>query len=190
MIKKFIFGLALIMASSTSFAAKYDFDIEGQHAFIHFKIQHLGFSWLLGDFKKFNGHFNYDEANKSASDVHVVIETASIDSNHAARDKHLRDEDFLNVKKHPKATFDSTFYSENADGSGTLKGKFTLNGVTRDIAIKTQKVGGGDSPWGDYRVGFSGEVALRLKDYNIKRNLGPASEVVYLELHVEGIRAK
>jgi polyisoprenoid-binding protein YceI len=33
--------------------------------------------------------------------VKVTLETASVDSNHAERDKHLRSEDFLNVSKHP-----------------------------------------------------------------------------------------
>ena len=36
--------------------------------------------------------------------------------------------------------------------------------------------------------GFEGETELKLKDFNIKMDLGPASQVVKLELNVEGIK--
>jgi len=50
------------------------------------------------------------------------------------------------------------------------------------------KVGEGKDPWGGYRAGFQGTTELKLKDYGINFNLGPASESVYLDLNVEGIR--
>ena len=181
-----IFTLTLF--ASPSMASDYAIDIKGQHAFINFKISHLGYSWLTGSFNKFDGSFVYDNKNPNQSSVNVVIDTASIDSNHAARDKHLRSDDFLNVKEYPQATFVSTNYTQNQDGSGTLVGDLTLLGVTKAITIDTQKVGEGDDPWGGYRAGFEGETSFKLADFGIKKDLGTASAVVYLELHIEGIR--
>jgi len=43
---------------------------------------------------------------------------ASIDSNYAERDKHLRSRDFLDADMYPEAVFKSTGYRENPDGSG------------------------------------------------------------------------
>ena len=37
-------------------------------------------------------------------------------------------------------------------------------------------------------MGFEGTAEIQLKDFGIDYNLGPASESVYLELYVEGIR--
>ena len=61
-------------------------------------------------------------------------------------------------------------------------------GVTRDIDIKMHKLGEGADPWGGYRAGFAGTTTLRLKDYGIQRDLGPASQEVELTLSIEGVR--
>ncbi|MCF2858658.1 YceI family protein [Pseudoalteromonas sp. SMS1] len=169
-------------------AAEYQVDKAGAHAFINFKIKHLGYSWLTGRFNDFDGKFTYDKANPNASKINVVINTASIDSNHAERDKHLRGKDFLNVKKFPKAIFESTKYEQVTDSRGKLTGILELHGVKRTISFPVEKIGEGKDPWGGYRAGFSGETSIKLKDFGIDYNLGPASTHVTLELHIEGIK--
>ena len=169
-------------------AADYVIDTEGAHAAIQFRIQHLGYSWLVGRFNDFSGNFSYEEDNPGASSVKVTIDTASIDSNHAERDKHLRGEDFLDVAEYPEATFESTSFKENGDGTAVLKGDLTLHGVTRPVTIDVKHVGHGEDPWGGYRRGFEGSTTLTLADYGIDYDLGPAAREVELFLSVEGIR--
>ncbi len=179
---------ASITLPSLAQAADYVIDTEKAHAFIQFRIKHLGYSWLLGRFNDFDGKFSYDEAKPAASKVEVNIKTASIDSNHAERDKHLRSDEFLGVGKFPEARFVSSGYKENADKSAVLSGNLTLHGVTRPVTINVKPVGNGADPWGGYRRGFEGSTTLKLTDYGINYNLGPASTEVELFLSVEGIR--
>lgn len=182
-------ALALVITlPGLAHSAEYKIDTEGAHAFIHFRIPHLGYSWLLGRFNEFEGSFVYDEEKPEDASVEVTIKTASIDSNHAERDKHLRGEDFLEVDKYPEARFVSTGYTEKEDGTGVLKGDLTLHGVTRPVSIDVKHVGHGPDPWGGYRRGFEGSTVLKLKDYNIDFDLGPAAREVNLFLSVEGIR--
>jgi polyisoprenoid-binding protein YceI len=169
-------------------AADYVIDTKGAHAFIQFRIKHLGYSWLYGRFNEFSGRFSYDEKNPAAAKVEVDIKTASLDSNHAERDKHLRDKDFLNVSQYPDARFESTAYKENADGTATLSGNLTLHGVTKPIDIQVQAIGHGKDPWGGYRRGFEGITRFALADFGIDYNLGPASKEVEMTLSIEGIR--
>ncbi len=183
-------ALGFALALNPAKAADYVIDTKGAHAFIQFKIKHLGYSWLLGRFNTFDGSFSYDEKNPSAAKIVVNIDPASIDSNHAERDKHLRDKDFLHVKKYPKAKFVSTSFKETGNGNAILKGDFTLRGVTRSITIDVKHVGHGRDPWGGYRRGFEGKTSFALKDFGIDYNLGPASKEVELFLSVEGIRKK
>lgn len=184
--------LASFIASSLTalpaMAEEYDIDIQGSHAFIQFKIKHLGYSWLLGRFNQFTGHFSYDEAKPTESKIEVTIKTASIDSNHAERDKHLRGKGFLEVDKYPEARFTSTSFEDKGSGKGVLKGDLTLHGVTKPVAIEVTQVGAGKDPWGGFRRGFEGHTTLTLKDFGIERDLGPASREVELQLFVEGIR--
>ena len=180
--------MSLAVFSMPVKAADYVIDTKKAHAFIQFKIKHLGYSWLLGRFNKFDGEFSYDENNPSAAKIMVNIDPASIDSNHAERDKHLRDKDFLHVSKYPQAKFVSTSFKELGNGKAVLTGKFTLRGVTRDISIDVQHIGHGKDPWGGYRRGFEGTTSFALKDFGIDYNLGPASKEVELFLSIEGIR--
>ncbi len=176
---------ALSLAGASAIAAEYR--IDPGHSFAQFRIQHLGYSWLYGRFNKITGKFSHDASNPGANRINVEIDTASIDSNHAERDKHLREKDFLDVKKYPAASFQSTRYQGDA-GQGTLHGKLTLHGVRRPISIEVKKLGEGKDPWGGYRAGFIGTTSLRLSDFGITYNLGPASETMELELGIEGIR--
>jgi len=179
--------LCMVVSASTQ-AAEYLIDTKGAHASINFKIKHLGYSWLTGRFNQFLGHFTYDEKAPAAMQVKVEIDTASIDSNHAERDKHLRSADFLHVDQYPKATFVSTSFQELNDGKMLLKGDLTLHGVTRAVEIDVAHIGHGADPWGGYRRGFSGTAHLVLADFGINYKLGPASREVFLELQIEGVR--
>ena len=180
--------VAAVMMPGQVLAANYLIDTKGAHAFIQFRIQHLGYSWLSGRFNTFSGSFTYDENNPNAAKVSVDIDPASIDSNHAERDKHLRDEDFLDVKKYPKAGFVSTSFKELGNGKAVLEGNLTLHGVTKPVTIDVEHVGHGKDPWGGYRRGFEGTTKIALADYGITYNLGPKSKEVELTLSVEGIR--
>lgn len=179
---------ALVLGSAPLLAADYVIDTKGAHAFIQFKIKHLGYSWLLGRFNEFTGKFSYDEKDPSAAKITVDIKTASIDSNHAERDKHLRGKDFLDVAQYPDAKFVSTSFEEKDEGKAVLKGDFTLHGVTKNITIDIEQVGAGPDPWGGYRRGFAGKTKIALADFGINYNLGPKSKEVALYLFIEGIR--
>ncbi len=184
-------ALALTMNLASAQAAEhYVIDTKGMHAFITFRIQHLGFSWLEGRFNRFRGEFDYDEENPSANRVEVEIDVASLDTNHAERDKHLRSARFFDVKRYPKATFVSKRWEEHDDGTATLRGTFTLRGVSREIEIAVTPVGGGKDPWGGFRRGFEGRTVLDLPDYRMKeaKILGPAAEKVHIWLSIEGVR--
>lgn len=186
----FILAAGLMLFSSLGWSApvKYQIDTKGMHASINFKIQHLGYSWLTGRFDKFDGDFTYDKENVANSQVNVTIDTKSVNTNHAERDKHLRSDDFLDVNKFPKAAFVSSSIKKTGDNTLAIKGNLTLHGVTKAIEIQAQKVGEGKDPWGGYRAGFSGTTLIKLADYGITYNLGPASANVYFQLNLEGVR--
>uniref|UniRef100_A0A3B0MLA3 Protein YceI n=1 Tax=Arsenophonus endosymbiont of Trialeurodes vaporariorum TaxID=235567 RepID=A0A3B0MLA3_9GAMM len=190
MLKKFFLALVttiLLSSVNSAIAANYKIDNEGQHAFVQFRIQHLGYSWVYGSFKNFAGDFTFDEKNPQNDQVKVVINTASIDTNHAERDKHLRSADFFNVKKYPEATFISTKVSQ-VKGAYNIEGQLTLNGVTKPIVLNAILMGKGDDPWGGYRVGFEATGKIKLKDVNFKKDLGPKSQQAELIISLEGVK--
>jgi len=191
MLKKTLAALALgsiLLGAGQTMAADYVIDKKGQHAFVNFKISHLGYSWVYGTFRDFDGSFSFDAAHPEASKVKVTLKTASIDSNQAERDKHLRSADFLNVDKYPTATFESTSVKPTGQNSFDIAGNLSLNGVTKPVVIAARFIGEGKDPWGGYRAGFEGSTTLKLKDFAIQKDLGPSSQEVKLILSLEGVR--
>lgn len=169
-------------------AADYAIDTKGAHASITFQIQHLGYSWLKGRFNTFGGTFSYDAAKPQDAQVSVTIDTSSVDTNHAERDKHLRSADFLETDQFPEATFVSTEIAVTDGNKAKITGDFTLHGVTKAIVIDAVMIGEGKDPWGGYRAGFEGKTVIALKDFKVKMDLGPASRDVEIFLSVEGVR--
>lgn len=168
----------------------YKIDVKGAHAFVQFRIKHLGYSWLYGHFDEFDGSFIYDAENPENNAITVDVNVASIDSNHAERDKHLRGKKFMNVDKFETAKFVSTSYKKTGERTGELTGPLTLFGETHDITIDVEHIGGGKDPWGGYRQGFEGRATIKPAKWgnDLTKRLGEGAAEVELMLTVEGIR--
>ena len=80
--------------------------IDKSHSEAGFQVRHL-VSKVSGRFGEFSGTVAMDPANPGASSVVFTIEAASIDTDNADRDKHLRSPDFFDVANHPAITFRS-----------------------------------------------------------------------------------
>ena len=190
MFKK-ILGTAVLATSlfaGHAMAADYAIDKPGQHAFVNFKISHLGISWMYGTFKDFDGSFSYDDKKPEASKVEVTLKTNSVDTNHAERDKHIRNADFLNVSKFPEAKFVSTKVTKVDDKKLDITGDLTIHGVTKQVVVNAELTGEGKDPWGGYRAGFHGVTNIQMSDFGIKNVLGAASENIELTISLEGVR--
>lgn len=181
-------GTVLFAHPAAAAPETYVIDTRGAHAFVQFKISHLGFSWLYGRFNDFEGEFTFDPEAPETSTVAVDIRTGSIDSNHARRDEHLRGEDFLKVEDHPVATFRSTAFVPTGEDRYRLEGELSMLGQTRAVAIDVEQTGAGTDPWGGFRRGFEGSTTLTLADWGIDYDLGPEARTVEMILSIEGIR--
>ena len=181
-------GALLVSAPAVAAPETYQLDTKNSHAFIQFKIKHLGFSWLLGRFDTFTGNFTVDQDNPENASTSVEIDVASVNTNHAERDKHLRGEDFFNVAKFPKATFVSTKVEKTGERTAKVHGNLTLKGVTKPVVLDTTYIGSGKDPWGGFRAGFEATTEIVLKDFGIDYDLGPSATSAQVYISVEGIR--
>jgi len=183
--------LMLLVSVQTALAAErvYQIDTKGMHAFIVFKVKHLGFSWLEGHVDKFDGQFVFDTENPANNRVQVRMDMRSLDTKHAERDKHLKSADFFDVESHPQASFVSTGWEDLGNGKAKLKGTLTLRGIKKEVILDVTHLGGGKDPWGGFRQGFEATGQLKLSDFKMKKAamLGPASEDVRIWVSLEGV---
>ena len=110
-------------------------------------------SKVRGRFDTFAGQLVTAE-DPLQSSVTATIDTASIDTNQAQRDAHIRSADFFEVETHPSMTFRST--GVRADGEDFLvDGELTLKGVTKPVTLELELSGFGPDAFGGTRAGFS-----------------------------------
>ena len=191
MLKKTLAALAIGSAvlSANVMAADYTVDKEGQHAFVDFKISHLGYSFITGTFKDISGKFSFDAAKPEDSKIEFDVKTASVFTNHAERDKHIASKDFLDVGKFADAKFVSTAVKSTGDKTADVTGDLTLHGVTKPVTFKATFNGEGKDPWGGERAGFNAKTTLNLNDFGIK-GPGPTSQTADLDISLEGVKVK
>lgn len=186
---------SLLTLSSGVFAAQYT--IDQAHTSIGFNIKHM-FAMVPGRFDKFEGTFEFDPEMKSTGNFNATIETASINTNQADRDKHLRSPDFFNAEKNPKITFKSTKVNKKDKNHFEVVGDLTMNGVTKPVTLAWEYLGEVKDPWGNMKAGFKATGKLNRKDWNIKWNkaldaggllLGDEVELV-IQVEAENTSAK
>ena len=180
----------LLLAVSMVFggsALAVDWNIDNSHAAANFAVSHLGISNTHGRFNKIKGTIGTDG---DALKVNVEIDAASVDSNEAKRDEHLRGPDFFDVKQFPTLTFVSTGSTKTGDKTWDVTGDLTIRGVKKSITVKVVKVGEGKDPWGGTRVGFDTTFTIKRADFGMTYGPGAVGEDVTITLAPEAIQAK
>lgn len=162
------------------------YKIDADHTTVLFTISHLGFSDMTGRFNNFEGNLILNPAGKSRVDF--TIQTSSVDSNHAKRDKHLRSPDFLNTKQFPQMHFVSKKVSFNKQGElDKVMGNLTLHGKTNAVTLDIKPVGAGKDPWGGYRAGYNATTVIKRSDYGMNFMPGGVGDDIAITLNIEAI---
>ncbi|WP_415919769.1 YceI family protein [Tateyamaria sp. SN6-1] len=126
---------ALLALSTTAQAAPTEWTLDLGHAHIGWEIDHMGLSRTVGRFNTFDGTFLIDEEAPETAQITFTIDAASIDSNHAERDAHLRHADYLDAENAPNITFTSTEVQMLTPTAGKLHGDLTLRGNTAPVTL-------------------------------------------------------
>jgi len=145
------------------------YKIDAVHSEVGFKVRHF-VSRTSGRFTKFEGTIQLDEKNIQNSNVVVSIDVASINTDNANRDAHLKSADFFDAGKFPTITFKSTSVKEVSKGQLQVTGDFTMHGVTKRITLPIASLGGMATPFKDFRAGFEGSLKINRQDFGVKWN--------------------
>jgi|BEDMetMinimDraft_2_1075160.scaffolds.fasta_scaffold01472_4 polyisoprenoid-binding protein YceI len=165
-------------------AAQYQ--IDPTHTHILFMVDHLGFAKMVGLFTDFSGTITFDPHNVEASAVRVTIQTASLDTQNAQRNKDLKGADWFNVAEFPTMTFVGRKYIKKDDKSGTVIGDLTLLGVTRPVSLDVTLNKMGINPLDKKpEVGFSARGVIKRSDFGMKTFLPAIGDEVTILLEVE-----
>jgi polyisoprenoid-binding protein YceI len=176
---------AAVLAPLHVLAATYN--IDPAHTTIGFKVKHLMISNVKGVFEKFKGTVNIDEKDITKSKVDVSIEMASVNTNIAKRDDHLRSPDFFDVTRFPTMTFVSTRVEKAGADALKVTGDLTIKGVTRKAILNVEgPTGEIKSPQGDVKRGASATATVNRQDFGVSwsKRLDGGGVVVADDVHI------
>jgi polyisoprenoid-binding protein YceI len=170
------------------------YDIDGPHTSVEFVGRHLMITKVRGRFNDVRGQITIAE-DPEKSHVEVEIDVSSLSSGNDDRDAHLRSADFFDVEHYPTIAFTSTSVKPVRDNTWELVGDLTVRGITRPITLQVDFDGGGASPMGDERVGFSAATDIDREDFGLTWNVALETggllvgKSVRIELAVQAIAA-
>lgn len=147
------------------------YQIDTAHTSVAFRVRHMMVSWTKGTFGDVKGTAVIDDANPSRSSVEVTIGVASVDTQNAKRDEHLRSADFFDAAKFPTMTFKSKSFKAAGPDTWQVKGDLTMRGATQEVTLDVTGITPeGKSPWGTFVRGASISGKLSRKDFGLTYN--------------------
>ena len=170
--------------------------IDPTHSIAEFAVKHLVVTTVKGRFRDLEGKIEIDETRPENSSVNANIAVASVDTNLADRDAHLRSDDFFNAEKFPHITFRSSGVERVSRNRYKIQGDLTIRDVTKAVVLDTAFEGEIDDPWGSRRAAFTATTQISRKEFNVRWNqvleTGGAvvSDRVKITLHIEAIEQK
>lgn len=164
------FVLAVIMTAVSSMAVAANFTLDPSHSEIGFSVRHLMITNVKGKFNKYEGKFVFDEKSGNLSNVDVMIDPKSIDTNDDKRDEHLRSPDFFDATKYSKITFKGDKVEIKTGKPVKITGTLTMRGVAKPVSLDIDYRGLQVDPWGNEKIGFGLTGKLNRKDWGISWN--------------------
>ncbi len=159
-----------------------DYVVDTAHSQVEFTIKHLSVSKTKGSFDKFSGVLSVENNALTALNGEVDINT--INTKNEGRDEHIKDAEYFNAAKFPKATLKLI---KAAGESGTFE--LTIKGITKQISLNIEMGGVGKNHSGKEVVGLSLSGKINRKDFDIAKSTPNAAlgEEVSLAIEIEGI---
>lgn len=183
-------GAALFFACAPAQGAD-RFKVDGDHAFVYFNVNHNGWGHAWGRFNTVSGDIVVDKDDPSKSSISVVIDAASVDTNHDKRDEHLRSPDFFNAEEFPEITFESNQIEATGERSGKVTGDLTLLGVTKAMTLDVTWNAESPLPWDAnvIKTGFSTVLKVMPGEFGMTNvpNFGMGPEVTMF-IEIEAIK--
>lgn len=156
--KRTLCSLCLVLVFCTGFAQLHPVPNESN---VHFTIKNFGFN-VDGLFTGLEGDIRFNPDSPSAASFAVSVNAASINTENGMRDSHLREEDYLDVKNHPRIQFLSeNVRAMNKKGSFMMTGKLSIKNKIKEISFPFTALQSGSGYL------FTGSFRISRRDFDV-----------------------
>jgi polyisoprenoid-binding protein YceI len=141
--------------------------VDKAHTRVGFAIKQLGVDTVRGGFREFDGAIEIGD-DFADSRAYGRVKAASVDTNLARRDAHLRSNDFLSADRHPELTLRSKAIDPVGEDTFRIVGELSINGVTNEVVLTAVLGGIETGPEGDERLRLEVTGQVSRKAFAIK----------------------
>lgn len=151
--------------------------LDAPHSGVSFVVRHLGLANVRGRFGSFDATLDVG-ADLATTELTASIDLASVDTNNADRDAHLRSSDFFATDEHPTLAFRSTRIT-GAGEDYEVAGDLTIAGVTKEVELSVEFHGTEVFPV-DQRThaGFTAAAEIRRSDFGVDFGIVPGEKLL------------
>jgi polyisoprenoid-binding protein YceI len=112
-------------------------EVDSARSSLMFHLRHIITSRISGRFERWGGRVFVDAHQPWLSSAEIWVDLASISTDEAERDAHVRSPEFLDVDRQPRAEFKSTGVAVRGS-EVILDGRLTLHGVSHDVEVRAE----------------------------------------------------
>lgn len=161
--------------------------LDPDHTRVHWEVRHFDTSTHRGRFDRIAGSIMIDRTARRG-DISIIVDTASISSGNPVLDGVLRSDKFFAVATHPQAYLVATRLAFKGERLSNVRGEFTLQGVSKPLALEAIGFGCRHDNGGREICGGDFRAELRRSDHGITYGLPFVADRVVLVIQVEGVR--
>lgn len=164
--------LAVVVATAllAVSAGAAEWEIDKAHSSIGFSVSHLVIAKVKGNFGDYSGSFSFEPDKLATGTVEMTVQIASVDTDDAKRDEHLRSPDFFDAENFPEMTFKSKSVHDVDGNRFKLTGDLTIRGTTKEVTFDCEFRGVVTDPWGNTKAGFGATAKIDRQDFGVKWN--------------------
>jgi polyisoprenoid-binding protein YceI len=193
-------SLLLSLAAASALAAEQTFDFKDPKGVnqVRFSLD-APLEAISGNASGVSGTLTIDPAKPEATKGSIVVETKTLSVENAMMKEHMLGADWLDAAKNPTITFTvsslADFKMEGDKATATVKGKFSLKGVEKEISVPASvtllkdKLGArtGGKMQGDLLV-LRTEFTIKRADYGVnpKAPADKVAEEVVISMAIAG----
>ena len=167
-----------------------DYVLDPEHAYVHFRIEHLGLSTVVGRFNTVQATLDFDPENIAAMRLDGVVVVSSIDLNNEDLESRLVGTDWFDAAQFPEATFETQSVVAGGDNDFLITGNFTMRGITLPMQLDATFKGGADNLLtGKYTLGYAATGSFLRSDFGVDGFAALIADEVFIELNAEFQRA-
>lgn len=189
MMNRMLIALATTLATMTALPAFADSPFTGKTGALKFEVDSAKSQFSFnadtaaekvgGIAKGITGTITIaDATNAETTTGTITVPVAKMETGNAMRDEHMHSKEWLNAAGHPQISFAITKVTDlkvnGAAATGKAHGKFTLNGVTKDITTPVDVKYSAEKNM----IKVTTDLKVPLLDYGVKGSGGAVGDKV------------